>query len=510
MYPQPTVINIPSAPRRRRAAAKPKKRKRFAGAALRKALYAMPQGKDPRLGLVGADWKSADAMQRAVRRAAGFKGVGDYGWQGSLLRGIGETAGSWWGNRQGGRNLGAHVSKFFGFGDYGPTVTNSLIGGDGAPISVNKTSNSGDMVFEHTEFVKNISVVATGAGTSTFALEAFELNPGLPNVFPFLSQLAANFTMYEFAGLMFQYRPTSGEFGSTNSNALGKVIFATNYDGDADNFITSVQMENYDYASSCKPSTEMIHGVETAPTQRMTEQLYVRTGASPKDKILTDLGKFQVGTEGIYCGAAGTFVIGELWVTYKIKLTRAFLGTSSLGLDNDLSKSLWIGQSTGATNMFNNSQTFVNSLSNSAYYTPLASGVTNQMVGRKSNALPWTITSTGLANVTITIPANSTGTYMLQLITGLGAAAAGYYYPVPTFTNAATLYTTLAVGALGSAGSGIGSGTTGATGVTSTYTCFIAVAYSSTASTVTFTLSGNVDANAITSLIVTQYPTNFI
>ena len=76
----------------------------------------------------------------------------------------------------------------------------------------------------------------------------------------------------------------------------------------------------------------MVHGVETEPSQRLTRQLFVNTtltspGPSPagvKDKMLTDLGMFQLATEGIPVSKAPT-IIGELWVSYKVKLSRAAL-----------------------------------------------------------------------------------------------------------------------------------------------------------------------------------------
>jgi len=83
-------------------------------------------------------------------------------------------------------------------------------------------------------------------------------------------------------------------------------------------------MENYDYANSCKPSQGLIHCVETAPSQRATRMLYTRTSASSKDKIFTDLGNFTIATTGIP-NSSSVITVGELWVSYKVKLSRAKL-----------------------------------------------------------------------------------------------------------------------------------------------------------------------------------------
>ena len=227
-----------------------------------------------------------------VGMAAGRAGLGAY-------RGLGDYD-------DGG---GAHVST------YGPAVDNQLIAGSGnVPISVNSSNDlTGDITFTHTEFVSNIEVATAG-----FENRVFPLNPGLEESFPFLSQIARNFTLYDLEGLIFEYRPTSGEFGG-GSNALGKVVMATNYDPDDQPFFSSRVMENYDYATSSKPSLTCRHGVETANSQQALNMSYIRTSEISRDKIFTDLGTFQLATEGL----PATGLIGELWVTYKCSLSRS-------------------------------------------------------------------------------------------------------------------------------------------------------------------------------------------
>jgi len=229
-------------------------------------------------------------------------------------------------------------------------LTNQIMAGSGQrPLSVNASrGTSGDVFLSHREFISNVfasttatvtngTALPTATNLSTFTNITFPINTGLANTFPWLSQLAQNFTLYELQGLIFEYRPTSGEFGNLAGNSLGKVIMATDYDPDATPFTSSVQMENYDYATSCKPSQHMAHGVETKRTQTSVNMMYVRTGNVSRDKVFTDLGLFQIATEGVpvttpaYSSstASGTYTtnaaIGELWVTYKVKLSRATL-----------------------------------------------------------------------------------------------------------------------------------------------------------------------------------------
>jgi len=147
--------------------------------------------------------------------------------------------------------------------------------------------------------------------------------------------------MYKLEGVIFQYKPTSGE-GGGSTNQLGKIIMATDYDPMALPFINSVQMENYQYSQSTKPSLAARHGVECAPAQGVTDMKYVRTGLSNRDKSFTDYGLFQLATEGIPIsglpGTVATANIGELWVSYRVRLSRANLYSSLLGYNirNDL------------------------------------------------------------------------------------------------------------------------------------------------------------------------------
>lgn len=213
-------------------------------------------------------------------------------------------------------------------GTYGPAVDNQIMDGGNPPMTVNSGDDlSGDIIFSNREFVGNIQVTTEGTGTKPFENRLYAINPGLSGTFPFLSQLAKNFTLYEFMGLIFEYVPTSGEYGSS-SNALGKVIMCTNYDPNDGAFQTARNMENYDYATSSKPSLEARHGVETAQKQSPLAMNYVRTGTDvEKDKIFTDIGSFQLATEGMPAGG----LVGELWVSYKIRLSRSKINTDKVG-----------------------------------------------------------------------------------------------------------------------------------------------------------------------------------
>lgn len=287
-----------------------------------------PRSTPETMKLFGESWENADYGQKMSRRRHGYRGLGDYSRPRGFLGRLGNAVvGGYKGWRSG--------SRFSGFGDYeaeataaggdaavetyGGAVDNQLIAGGNAPIAVNTEGDrTGDINFAHTEFVGNVV-----ANQTSFENRSYAINPGLASTFPFLSQIARNFTLYEFHGLIFEFRPTSGEFGG-NSNALGKVIMVTNYDPDGSNFTDSVSMENYDYATATKPSLTARHGVETAPQQQALRMNYIRTSDNvSRDKIFTDVGNFQIATEGV----PNTGILGELWVTYRVKLSRSLLSS---------------------------------------------------------------------------------------------------------------------------------------------------------------------------------------
>lgn len=299
-------------------------------------------------------------------RTGQYRGRGDYK---SVLRNIGKygsraigaAAGAMPGYMQGGLSgglaggrtgweQGADFSRYMGWGDYASVNQIMQQGGSGAQqqISVNRHSRTGDVYITHTEFVQNVVASGTGGSSSAFEIREFPINPAISTTFPFLSQLAENYILYQMEGCLFQYKPTSGEYGSNNSNALGKVIMCTQYDPEAPAYQNAVEMENYDYANSTKPSKGAIHGVETASSQKAIEMHYTRTGASSKSKLFTDLGTFYLATEGVPFGGAGaqTALIGELWVTYKVKLSRASLYGSLLG--KNVHQDLFTGSCTAA------------------------------------------------------------------------------------------------------------------------------------------------------------------
>jgi len=361
-----------------------------------------------------------------------------------------------------------------GSGDY--SVNQIVKGSTSRPLTfASGKNNSGDVYITHREFVANVTVQPpVGGGSSQFNVTSYPINPGLAASFPFLSQIAASFTLYQMDGLVYEYKPTSGEYGSSSSNQLGKIIMATNYDPDAVPFTNAVQMENYDYANSNKPSAGAMHGVECKKGTSATSMMYTRSGATPKDKIFTDCGLFQIATEGINfaVGTANAAIVGELWVSYKIRLSRANLANTIVSQPFDLLGGA--GQSNAAAGASGSWACLSSSIQSYAQWSSgntqrfnVTGIIANQFAPKQNSTLggtafgylaipnsvnpPASISALG-DNVAYYFPPNiGSGTYMIKFIgqTGLTAVtlqSTAYTYaagPPATYTNVNTILNNL-------------------------------------------------------------------
>lgn len=170
----------------------------------------------------------------------------------------------------------------------------------------------------HREYIQDIT------SSVPFIPENFPLNPGIPQTFPWLAQIAENFEEWIPNAIVLEYKTTSSNtvVNTTNSNpGLGTVIIATQYNSLNNQFGSKQQMENYENAVSSDPSRSVIHPVECARKQTPLEPMYVRTGpleasaTRSNDLRFYDLGVTTVATIG---QQTNNFVIGELWISYSI------------------------------------------------------------------------------------------------------------------------------------------------------------------------------------------------
>lgn len=222
--------------------------------------------------------------------------------------------------------LNGKLQRLIGSGDYEMSADvnyNSLV--KPGPIRHPKHFSSGETTrIRHREYITDI---LTGSSAGVFSNNTFPINPGLALTFPYLASIAQNYEEYVFHGLTFEIVSTTSSY-NTNS-AMGSMIVSMEYNSSAPAFISKPQMENSAYAVSARFDRNILYGVECA--SNVQNSYYVRysnTNAIPI--TATDLGYLQVATQ-----PAATFpvnsVVGELWVSYDVELSRPRLSPARFG-----------------------------------------------------------------------------------------------------------------------------------------------------------------------------------
>lgn len=314
----------------------------------RDAFYTLYQPRtDASRSKYGLTWAKANKAQRAARKADNMLGQGLY------MRGSGGFFGDLWRNRSKIFDAGDAAAKAMGFGNIsGPlrqalrasgigaydVATNDLINGGNqntfqAP-SFTPVSDTGEIMMSNREYISNVY----GPSSSGFSVQSYELNPGLESTFPFLAQIAANYSEYEFKQLIFSYKSTVTDFQTTNGIA-GQVLTATQYNTDEDVFRDKQSMMVYHGAASAKSTGNIMSGVECDPRKLSgTVGKFVRHQGLPRgeDQKEYDLGRFNIATVD-FPSVLQNQAIGELWVSYTVVLRRPKLVVSrGLAISQDL------------------------------------------------------------------------------------------------------------------------------------------------------------------------------
>jgi len=217
------------------------------------------------------------------------------------------------------------INKFSGSGLYsGRGAYNNLFPSEGRPsMQVSSPNDEKQTIcISNTEYLQDVY----GPANATFTNNTLFLNPGLLENFPFLAQLASNYEEYEFVQLVFSYRTTVDPSATNNTTgATGTVIMATNYDATAPAFTNKETMMNYHGAQSGRLTDDHVHGVECEPfANQGTPTKYVRSlplAGNTQSLTNYDWGTFQIA----FVNTPSAFFnqqIGELWVSYTVKLSK--------------------------------------------------------------------------------------------------------------------------------------------------------------------------------------------
>lgn len=115
---------------------------------------------------------------------------------------------------------------------------------------------------------------------------------------------------------------SSDAIASTTDLGLGQVILASDYNAADAAFVNSPQMLGTMFSNSGKPSENIMHAVECAPTDVANKLYYTRSGDVPSgtDIRLYDMLSFQLATQKMPADYDG---MGQLWVSYDITLCKS-------------------------------------------------------------------------------------------------------------------------------------------------------------------------------------------
>jgi len=274
---------------------------------------------------------------------------------GAALRALGGLGGSVIGNFVGqgaagkglGTDLGAMVSRWLGSGDYtvkSNSIVQRTLNGSNSIPAMHKTGQS--IRVQHKEFLCEIKG-STGFNVGRF----FILQPGDTNTFPWLSGIAPKFQEYSIKGMVFHYVPTSGAAISGTNPAIGSVMLQTSYRANDNAPLTKQEMLNEYWACEASPAEPFCHPIECDPKENPFGIHYVRTKqiTGSDSPLLYDMGVLYVATSGM--PATGN-VVGDLWVTYDIELSKPIaLSSVSAQIDNVTYRNLspapgnWFGSS---------------------------------------------------------------------------------------------------------------------------------------------------------------------
>jgi len=235
---------------------------------------------------------------------------------------VGSSAGSW-------------LSRALGLGAYNVSK-NSLMAGGGGPAdgmavetapAVNRPPAFGteakgsDLIISHSEFVMDVT------SSVAFSTTQFLNNPGNPALMPWFAQLSQYYEEFEFLGLIYCYRPTSATAVGTTNAAMGVVIMATEYDAYDAGYTTKRQMEAAEFSSSAVPYQAFMHPCECDPKKMVLRANYVAPGVSNLSQLPGDTRFYipSVTTIATVGQQTAGQTIGELWVTYHVRLSKPIL-----------------------------------------------------------------------------------------------------------------------------------------------------------------------------------------
>jgi len=242
-----------------------------------------------------------------------------------ILSSIGGTLGNLVGLKDLGKDAGSWISKVTGLGEY--KVENNVFAKSSSDVPQFEFQKDGSVIITHREMVTDV------VGSVNYGTYMWDIHPLNSNLFPWLHIEALGYEQFEFLGLLACYNSTSGDAIASTNNALGTIVLTTEYDVSRPPFTNKSDMESYMFASAKKPSESFIHPIECSPKMDIVKARYnqgvfrsqaastVTTPTSFSSNVAENLqciGRLQLACVGMQA----VTTIGELWMTYKVKLSK--------------------------------------------------------------------------------------------------------------------------------------------------------------------------------------------
>lgn len=164
--------------------------------------------------------------------------------------------------------------------------------------------NSGSTKLSHHEF---FDTVETSSVAGAFQVEGFDINPGLEVLFPWLADQAKDYQEYTFQSLQLHFRTKA----SSSTNGSLYLAFQPNPMLPAPT--SAVNFMSLPGAVSAPLWQNIAINV---PSKFLRQLRYVRNGAVPGDRKMSDVGKLLIATEG----AGASLSVGDLTITYSLSL----------------------------------------------------------------------------------------------------------------------------------------------------------------------------------------------
>lgn len=230
-------------------------------------------------------------------------------------------------------------NQIAGLGDYTIHKNSILEEGQDPPHMANSKHYN---IFRHREYLGDISTPG-----AAFNIQAFPINPGMVQTFPWFSSLAQNYSAYKPRGIVFEYKAMSADALNSTNTALGSVLLATQYNVLQPAFLNQSQMLNYDKSTATVPSRSCLHPVECDPNSLPFREYTVRHGAIPtgQDARIFDMATFYIATYGQQAAS----VIGQLWVTFEFEMLTP---TMEGGAGETILSDSWMGKTGISTSAY--------------------------------------------------------------------------------------------------------------------------------------------------------------